>query len=128
MKSNIARFFIEEIEGWRQEIENIHDESEMLEKKLEAVVRQNGITGIAATTEAHQTLLDVQTQGIDSLLEEFDRQELALIAFGEQTEDEYLPQHLRNRQDLLRKKMRNAEKEYLDIKFSCHDFVSQMLR
>lgn len=128
MKSNIARFFLEEIEGWKQQIEGIHDETGVLEKKLEAVVRQNTITGIAAATEAHQSLLDEQSRNLDGLLEECERQELMLSAMSEPSETGVLPQPLRNRQNQLRKKMQKAEKDYLDIKFSCHDFVSNMMK
>ncbi len=128
MKNNVARYFLDEIEKWRKDIETINDEIVTIEKKLEAIVRQNSITGIAAATEAHQSLLDAQLRQFDVLHEEFNRQEVILSPGEEPVDNDALLQTLRERQNELREKMKTAEKEYLDIKFSCHDFVSQMLK
>jgi hypothetical protein len=128
MKNNVARYFLDEIEEWRRDIETINDEIVTIEKKLEAIVRQNSITGIAAATEAHQSLLDAQMRQFDVLHDEFNRQEVILSPGQEPVDNDALLQTLRERQNELREKMKTAEKEYLDIKFSCHDFVSQMLK
>jgi phage terminase large subunit GpA-like protein len=128
MKNNVARYFLDEIEEWRRDIETINDEIVTIEKKLEAIVRQNSITGIAAATEAHQSLLDAQMRQFDVLHDEFNRQEVILSPGQEPVDNDALLQSLRERQNELREKMKTAEKEYLDIKFSCHDFVSQMLK
>ena len=128
MDNNLVRFFHEEIEGWKQQIEGIYDEADLLEKKLEAVVRQNTISGIAAATEAHQSLLDRQTNTLEALIEEINRQDILLTTLIQPAENKGLPKPLRNKQDQLRKKMRQTEKDYLEVKFSCHDFVSNMLK
>jgi hypothetical protein len=128
MKNNVARFFLEEIGEWTEQIEKIQEEVSGIEKTLESIVRQNTITGIAAATEAHQNLLDKQIDVLGELQDEFNKQEMLLNPDGKSVKNGSLTTLLRNRQHLLRKKMKKAGKEYIDIKYSCHEFVSNMLK
>lgn len=128
MSKNKSAYFIEELNSWLNTIQLHKDQKVLLDRNLEDVVRRNSLIDIAAKVEAHQILLNEVSIKIQKLEERINQQEKLLKPENLLIEDGLLTAEMEHTQTELRQHTLTAEKEFIDIKYYCHDFLSDTLK
>lgn len=128
MSTTIAAYYIDELTDWNESIRLYHEEADEFEQKLEEVVRRNSIAGIAAKVETHQALLNQASEKLYKLQVKIEQQQTTLKTDGTLVDDKAINIETEKQQNELRHRMQAAEKEYIDAKFDCYNFLSQTLK
>jgi|SRR5665647_1991833 len=128
MPNTIAEYYTDEMVDWNDSITFYSEEMDELEQKLGEVIRRNSIVGIAEKVEVHQTLLNELSEKFYKLQIEIQQQEAALKTDSTLIDDTLINNETEKRQVELRSKMQAAEKEYIDVKFDCYNFLSGTLK
>ncbi len=128
MSKNKSTYFLGELNSWLNTIQLHKDQKVLLDRNLEDVVRRNSLIDIAAKVEAHQILLNEVAIKLKDLEERIHHQELTLKPENTLIEDASLTTEMEQGQTELRQNTLAAEKEFIDIKYYCHDFLSDTLK
>ena len=128
MSKNKSEYFLEELKSWLNTIELHKKQKVLLDRSLEDIVRRNSLIDIAAKVEAHQILLNEVAIKLKALEERIHHQELTLKPENILIEDALLTTEMEQIQTELRQHTLTAEKEFIDIKYYCHDFLSDTLK
>lgn len=128
MPNTIAEYYTDEMVDWNDSITFYSEEMDELEQKLGEVIRRDSIVGIAEKVEVHQTLLNELSEKFYKLQIEIQQQEAALKTDSTLIDDTLINNETEKRQVELRSKMQAAEKEYIDVKFDCYNFLSGTLK
>jgi hypothetical protein len=128
MPTNIAEYYTEELIGWTNTIHFYTEEMDQMEEKLAEIIRRNSIIDIAEKVEAQQIFLDEMSEKFSRLLFECKDQEALLKKNGTFIEDSLMDPKTGDSQSDLRRKMKEMEKEYIDVKFNCADFLLGTLK
>jgi DNA-binding phage protein len=127
MPTRIAEYYSEEILDWSEYIEAFRDESDLINERLSDVIRRNSISNIAQKVEVYQDALDRMADIFETIEDEFNIQEQAIKDGEAFIEDTRVNPEIERRQELLRERMKEAEKEFIDVKFGCYQFLSDLL-
>lgn len=128
MPNTIAEYYTDELVDWNNAIIFYNNEMDEFEHKLAEVISRNSIVGIAEKVEAHQSLLNKVSEKFYKLEMEIQQQEAALKTDSTLIDNALINDEIEKRQMELRSKIQAAEKEYIDIKFNCYNFLSDTLR
>lgn len=128
MPNSIAEYYTEELDEWNDTIIYYNDEMVELGNKLAEVIRRNSIVGIAQKVEAHQKLLHQVSEKFNKLETDIQQQEAALKTDSTLIDNTLINDEIEKRQLELRNQMQAAEKEYIDVKFDCYNFLSGTLK
>lgn len=128
MPTTIAEYYADELVDCNDSIQHYNEELDNLESKLEEVIRRNSIIGIAEKVEAHQFLINEVSDKFYALLLDFKKQEAAIKKDNSFIDDSLINDQIENQQSDLRLKMQAAEKEVIDVKFDCYNFLSGLLK
>jgi Zn-dependent oligopeptidase len=128
MSTTIAEYYTDELVEWNDSINFYSKEMDKLEQKLGEVISRNSIVGIAEKVEAHQTLLNELSDKFHRLQIEIQQQEAVFKTDSTLVDNTLSNNETGMRQAELRRKMQTAEKEYIDVKFDCYNFLSQTLK
>ena len=128
MSTTIAEYYTDELVEWNDSINFYSKEMDKLEQKLGEIISRNSIVGIAEKVEAHQTLLNELSDKFHRLKIEIQQQEAIFKTDSTLVDNTLINNETGMRQAELRRKMQTAEKEYIDVKFDCYNFLSQTLK
>jgi uncharacterized protein (DUF342 family) len=128
MPTTIAEYYSDELVDWNDSIQHYNEELDGLETKLEEVIRRNSIIGIAEKVEAHQTLINDVSDKLYVLLLDFKKQDSSIKKNNTFIDDSLVNEEIENKQADLRQQMQAAEKEVIDVKFDCYNFLSGILK
>jgi len=88
------------------------------------VIRRNSITGIAEKVEAQQSLINRVSDKFHKLQTAIQQQQEVLKTDHTLIDNSFISTDTENLQNELRRKMQELEKEYIDTKYSCYNFLS----
>jgi len=128
MPTTIAEYYADELVDWNESIQHYNEELDNIESKLEEVIRRNSIIGIAEKVEAHMSLINGVSDKFYALLLDFKKQETAIKKNDTFIDDSLINDNIENQQASLRRQMQAAEKEVIDVKFDCYNFLSGILK
>lgn len=128
MATTISQHYSDELLDWVQSISFYNEEMDEIEQKMLDVIRRNSIVGIAKKVNDHQILLHQLSDKFDRLQEEIKHQEAELKMDNTLVDDAFINYETEKLQAELRSKMQAAEKEYIDVKFQCYNFLSETLK
>ena len=128
MSKIISEHYEDELVNWLETIHYYNEEMSELENKLADVIKRNTIPDIAGKVETEQDKLNAINAMFNRLEESIVRQEQLLKADDTLIDDALINKETANQQDALRRQMQAAEKEYIDVKFACYNFLSSMLK
>lgn len=128
MATTISQHYTDELLDWEQSIDFYNEEMDEIEQKMLDVIRRNCIVGIAKKVNEHQTLLHQLSDKFARLQEEIKQQEAELKMDSTLVEDAFINYETEKLQAELRSKMQATEKEYIDVKFECYNFLSETLK
>lgn len=128
MATKIAKYYKDELIDWNNATIFYRNEMHELGLRLGEVIRRNSIVGIAQKVEAYQVQLNQATDGFYRLQIEIQQQERSLRTDSTLIDDTLVNEEINKRQVELRRKMHEAEKQYVDVKFACYNFLSETLQ
>ena len=128
MPTNIAEYYISELLDWNNAIIFYNEEMEEIEQRLEEVINRNSIVGIADKVEVQQTLINEVSDKFYKLQNEIQEQSGSLQSDGKLKEDALISNDYELQQFEIRQKMNKVEKEYIDKKLNCYNFLSTTLK
>ena len=128
MTTNIAEYYLDELIKWNKLIDFYNQELEDFEIKLAEVIQRNTIPGIAGKVEAEQDKLNAISHKFYSLQDKILQQESKLKSDHEFISDTLINTEIEKQQSDLRQNMKQLEKEYIDIKYDCYNFLSGTLK
>lgn len=128
MPNTITEYFTDELEEWNHAILFYNSEMDEFEKKLGGVISRNSIMGIAEKVETQQGKLNRISDRFYRLQTEIGNQKEQLKTDSSLIDDDLINETIEKRQVDLRHKMQEAEKEYIDVKFDCYNFLSGILK
>lgn len=127
MFKTIAEFYIDELSNWNKTIVFINEEMDGFEKKLADTIRRNSIVGIADMVEKHQLEFNEVSDKFYRFQIELEQQLNTLKKNNILLENKNIDNGIKKKQSELRNKMKDIEKEYIDLKFNCNAFLSSTL-
>jgi peptidoglycan hydrolase CwlO-like protein len=127
MPTTIAEYYTDELINWNDTIIFYNEEMNYLTQQFAEVIQRNSIEGIAKKVEAHQDQLNGLSDKFYKLQIQIDEQKNALKTDSTYIDNGLIDEQIERRQLELRNKMRAAEKEYIDVKFTCDNFLSGTL-
>ena len=101
---------------------------EDIEQKLAEVIARNSIRGIADKVEFQQTLLNEVSDKFYKLQNEISQQSSSLQLDGKLKDDSFITNTYETKQFEIRQNIYKLEKEYVDKKISCFNFLSWTLK
>ena len=128
MPTNIAEYYISELLDWNNAIIFYNEEMEEIEQRLEEVINRNSIVGIADKVEVQQTLINEVSDKFYKLQNEIQEQSGILQSDGKLKDDALISNDYELQQFEIRQKMNKVEKEYIDKKLNCYNFLSTTLK
>lgn len=128
MATTIAEYYIAELLDWNNAIIFYNEEMEEIEQKLAEVISRNSIVGIAEKVEFQQTLLNDVSDKFYKLQNEIQEQSGSLQSDGKLKEDALISNDYELKQFEIRQKMNIVEKDYIDKKLNCYNFLSATLK
>jgi hypothetical protein len=128
MGTTIAEYYTDELVEWNRVIGFYNHEMDEFELKLAEVIHRNTIPNIAARVEYEQDKLHEVSGKFYRLQDQIQRQEAALKTNSSFIDDELINAEMEKQQNELRRKMQQAEKEYIEKKHECNNFLSGTLK
>ena len=128
MTTNIAEYYLDELIKWNKLIGFYNQELDDFEIKLAEIIQRNTIPGIAAKVEAQQDKLNAISHKFYSLQDKILQQESTLKSDHEFISDTLINTEIEKQQSDIRQNMKQLEKEYIDIKYDCYNFLSGTLK
>ena len=128
MPTTIAEYYISELLDWNNAIIFYNEEMEEIEQKLEEVINRNSIVGIADKVEVQQTLINEVSDKFYKLQNQIQEQSGTLQSDGKLKDDALISNTYELQQFEIRQKMNTVEKEYIDKKLNCYNFLSTTLK
>jgi hypothetical protein len=128
MATTISAYFAEELYDWNRSVLRYQREMKEFEIRLDEVIRRNSIVGIADQVAVQLSLLDRLSVVFKGLQKTIRQQVTKLKKDSILLDDQSIEAGTDKTQDELRGKMQAAEKEYVDVKFGCYQFLSGTLR
>jgi len=127
--NNRKTFYLDELSEWGEHIDYYHQECAEIESKLYELIRRNSIPDIAAMVEARlEALSSISAQFITLEGEIAHLEELFSMNGSSNRFENGVDASTERRQDALRNNMQAAEKNYIDTRYECHQFLSDMLK
>jgi predicted RND superfamily exporter protein len=128
MPNTLAEYYADELIDWQQTITFYIEEMSDLEQKLSEVISRNSIVGIAEQVENQQNKLNAVSKTFYLLQTKFKQQEARLKTDSTYIDNTLIDTSIEKEQVELRQKMQQTEKEYIDTKYACYNFLSGTLK
>ena len=128
MSTTITEYYIAELLDWNNSIIFYNDEMEEIEQRLGEVISRNSIVGIADKVEFQQTLLNEVSDKFYKLQNEITEQSSSLQLDGKLKDDSLITNTYESKQFEIRQNIYKIEKEYVDKKLNCYNFLSGTLK
>lgn len=128
MSNSISKQYDDELAGWKHSIEFYEETLESLGDRLAEVINRNSIVDIAAKVEVYQIIIDKVIIKLKVLEKDIEQQEKAIKEDVILIDDEMITASIKENQNLLRAKTQKTEREYIDAKHECNEFLSAILK
>ncbi len=128
METNMAEYFIDELVEWNRLIVFYNGEMNEFEHKLAEVIQRDTIPNIAMEVENEQDKLNAVSEKFNLLQAQIQQQEAVLRTNGTFIENALINAETEKRQNELRRNMQQVEREYVDTKYGCYNFLSGIFK
>ena len=128
MATSLAKYYMDELVDWNRAIASYLEELNEFELKLGEVIQRNTIPDIAAKVEDQQNKLNQVSGKFHSLPGLIQQQKIVLKTDNAFIEDALLTAETEKQQNELRRIMQQTEKEYIQKKHECNNFLSGTMK
>ena len=126
MSTEISRYFSEQLKDSLDAIYFALGISSRLSERLEEVIRRNTIVDIAARVEVYQKKLNDIERKLYALEGIVKRQERSINQIQDSNENAEVDEDIKLRQQIIVRKMKKAEGEFIRVKFDCNAFLYEV--
>jgi hypothetical protein len=126
--TTIAENYLDELIDWNDSINFYIGEIAVFEQKLVEIIRRNTITDIAKKVEVELAKFIALLEKLNRLQVNIQKQTADLKANDNLIENAFISYETEKLENDLRDKMKTLEKEYIDVKFDCYNFLSATLK
>lgn len=124
MTNSIAEYFLDELYDWKSAIDLYLEETEDSEEWLRDILRFDSVPQLSAKVEHYLNRILLSRQNLlylRTFIESFEKQ-----LYKDETPEtnEMITQQQRDQQKQLREDMHKVEKEYLDLRYACDEFLA----
>jgi hypothetical protein len=126
MSTEISRYFTEQLKDSLDAIYFDLGISSKLSDRLEEVIRRNTIVDIAAKVEVYQKKLNDIERKLFALEGIVKRQEKSIIDNQEANKNAEVNDDIKIRQQLIVRKMKKTEGDFIRVKFDCNAFLYEV--
>lgn len=123
MSNSIAANFHDELKNWEQTLIQYSESIIALERKLYTIIEHDTIPNLAQDAEDLLNQLTLLRIDIGSLFQNIVEQETQLKKNNTPLENDALSQQAKNNQEMIRKKMNQTGKDFLDQEYECEQFL-----
>ena len=127
MQQSVSEYYITELADWNRSIDFYDTEIADMEDKLNEIIHQNTIPNLADNTERFLNSMDVQRNIFLVIQHLIQQQETRLYKNDNPEENAEITTETKDEQNSIRDKMQSAEKNYIDAKYGCYNFLSGLL-
>lgn len=127
MNTTVAGYYVDELAHWIRQIQFYNNEIAGFGTKLEEVIQRNTIPHIAEKVEAQQSSLNKVLGQFKILHAAIEAQHDRLKTDHALIDNRQIDENTNETQNQLRQQMEQAEKFYLEVKYSCYHFLSESL-
>ena len=124
MPTSIAEYYINELNDWEDAISLHIEEIDQLEEWLKEVLRNNTVVNLAGKVEHYLNNLFLTKQNLGILKAKIRDGEDKLYKGEIPIGNEQITEEIKSQQNEFRKNLYGLERQYLDIKFECEDFLA----
>jgi hypothetical protein len=124
MPTSIAEYYINELNDWEDAIALHTEVIEELEEWLKEVLRNNTVVNLAGKVEHYLNNLFLTKQNLGMLKTKILEGEEKLYTGEIPISNEQITEEIKSQQNEFRKNLYSLERQYLDIKFECEDFLA----
>lgn len=128
MSSIIAEYYADELTDWNHIISFCNSEKEEMESRLAEVIQRNTVPNIAAKVETEQEKLSNIMEKFNHLSQLILNQLAKLKTDRMLIDDTLINTDIEKIQNELRRAMQTTEKEYVDVKYGCTNFILGTLK
>jgi len=128
MPNTIAEYYTDELAEWNRLIVFCKKEMDEFGHKLAEVIEQNTIPDIAAKVENEQDKLNVMSENFKKLQVQIQQQKAALKKDSILIDNTLINTETEKQQNELRHNMQQSEKKYIDTKYECYNFLSEIVK
>jgi hypothetical protein len=127
MERMVAEYYNEELADWNQITGHCIEEALDFEQRLTDIIRRDSIPAVAASAEHFLQRFELLQQQFLELQNQVEVQESKLVLNNLPVDDKKITDQTILNQSVLRKKMFQTEKDFLDAKYGCYEFFSGIL-
>ncbi len=128
MSKRISKHYYDEIQNWQDSISLYISSIIKLEERLNEIVLRNSIVDIAAKVEVHQLLLEKIMDKLHRIQIDLRIHESSLKENDVFIDDKSISTEVERLHVELTDKVKNAEKEFIDVKYYCNTFLTEILK
>jgi hypothetical protein len=122
--TTIAEYYLDELIDWNESINFYIDEIAVFEQKLVAIISRNTITDIGKKVEVELAKFTTLLKKFNRLQTDIQKQNTLLQTDTDLVDNSLISNETEKIEDDLRNNMKVLEKEYIDVKFDCYNFIS----
>jgi hypothetical protein len=127
MISSIAGYYMDELDEWKEVIDLHLEEINELEEWLNQIIHTNTVTHLAAKVEHYMNQLLLSDQNLKALRVQMEEAENLLLKDQAPIDNEFLTEASKDHQKRLRKVLYSLEKELLEIRYNCDEFLTDAI-
>jgi hypothetical protein len=128
MATTRAEYFSDELTDWKRTMAFFSGETDSLTVKLGEVIGRNTIPNIAGKVEVQQEKLNAASGRFHRLHRLVEQQERAIKTGNALIDDSQIKPETENFQRQLRENMQLAEREYIEARHACYNFLADTFR
>jgi len=128
MAKKLTLYYDDELNSWIESIQFYIGEIQALGNRLDAIVTRNSIVDIAAKVEVHQLLLNKVNKKLVDLLLEIKKQHANIQKQKKENPEAAAQKALEKEVKKMALVFKKLEREYVDIKYYCNEFLTDMLK
>lgn len=125
MPLSIAEYYLDEIYTWRDALIFHLEESEELREFLQEILQLNSVPGLALMAEHQLSAMFNIREVLHALRAEGERLQKALQQQQRPISNQEITPQMKQDQRNLRARMLAAEKEFLDTRYKCNEFIAE---
>jgi hypothetical protein len=122
--TTIAEYYLDELIDWNESINFYIDEIAVFEQKLVAIISRNTIADIGKKVEVELAKFTTLLKKFNRLQIDIQKQNTLLQTDTNLVDNSLISNETEKIEDDLRNNMKVLEKEYIDVKFDCYNFIS----
>jgi hypothetical protein len=124
MTTSIAEYYLDELYDWRSAIDLYLEEIDDSEEWLQSILRFDSVPALAAKVEHHLNQLFLSKENLLKIKSSTQSSEQKFFKDQVPVGNDIVTEELKINHKKLREEMHKVEKEYLDIKYDCDEFLA----